>query len=103
MTDYSCFGRGWRVPVHAVGSGALRHGDQQRQAAATGERSNSSDATAITVGEGTGYGLGWRVEDVVLAGKQTRSAGYEGRVTGRSACRSSRFLTVGSRWPSSRT
>jgi hypothetical protein len=33
-------------------------------------------------GQETGYGLGWDVENVVLAGKPTRWAGHEGELLG---------------------
>ena len=33
-------------------------------------------------GEETGYGLGWDIEDVALAGEQTRWVGHDGMVLG---------------------
>src|SRR6185503_5483459 len=32
----------------------------------------------LTAGEGTGYGLGWDLETVEFAGKQTRLVGHDG-------------------------
>ena len=41
-----------RIPVHAVRPGALRHGDQQRQAAATRHSPITPDVTATGLGAG---------------------------------------------------
>ena len=43
-----------RIPVHAVRPGALRHGDQQRQAAATRHGPIAPDVTATGLGAGDG-------------------------------------------------
>ena len=43
-----------RIPVHAVRPGALRHGDQQRQAAATRHGPITPDVTATGLGAGDG-------------------------------------------------
>ena len=58
-----------RIPVHSVRPGALRYGDQQRQAAATRHGAITPDATAtglgarrrVTVLAGTSRPLRWRV------------------------------------------
>ena len=67
-----------RIPLHSVRPGALRDGDQQRQAAATRHRPIAPDVTAAGLGQETGYGLGWDLETVTLAGKQTRVVGHDG-------------------------
>jgi CubicO group peptidase (beta-lactamase class C family) len=36
----------------------------------------------LTSGEETGYGLGWDVEDVPLAGAQIRTVGHDGEILG---------------------
>jgi CubicO group peptidase (beta-lactamase class C family) len=36
----------------------------------------------LTSGEETGYGLGWDLEDVTLAGRQTRAIGHDGDALG---------------------
>ena len=71
-----------RIPVHSVRSGALRDGDQQRQAPATRHRPITPDVTATGLGQETGYGLGWDLETVTLAGKQTRVVGHDGESLG---------------------
>ena len=83
--DYSCFaGAGvfLSTPSDLVRFGMAINGGKLLQPATVQLLQTPQQ---LPSGQGTGYGLGWRVEDVVLAGKQTRSAGYEGRVTGRSA------------------
>ncbi len=36
----------------------------------------------LATGEGSGYGLGWDVRTVTLAGKQTRAIGHDGDSSG---------------------
>ena len=67
-----------RIHLHSVRPGALRDGDQQRQAAATCHGAIAPDVTATALGQETGYGLGWDLETVTLAGKQTRVVGHDG-------------------------
>jgi serine beta-lactamase-like protein LACTB, mitochondrial len=51
--DYSCYARS-SLFVHAVRPGALRNGDQQRQAAATHDGPTTPDTTAAGLGAGDG-------------------------------------------------
>ena len=39
-------------------------------------------AQRLSSGQETGYGLGWDLETVTLAGQQTQSAGHDGEVLG---------------------
>ena len=39
-------------------------------------------AQRLSSGQHTGYGLGWDLETVTLAGEQTQSAGHDGEVLG---------------------
>jgi hypothetical protein len=36
----------------------------------------------LASGEDTGYGLGWDLETVTVAGKQTRATGHDGELLG---------------------
>ena len=72
-----------RLPVDPVRPGALRAGDQQRQAAATGDGHNFfRHHSGCPRAQETGYGLGWDIETVTLAGEQTRWVGHDGMVLG---------------------
>jgi hypothetical protein len=37
----------------------------------------------LTSGRETGYGLGWQLDTVTLAGRSTQAAGYDGKLLGR--------------------
>jgi hypothetical protein len=39
----------------------------------------------LSDGKETGYGLGWDIEDLTLAGTQTRSVGHDGEILGGTA------------------
>ena len=71
-----------RVRVHPVRPGPLRDGHRQRQAAAALDRPIAPDVTAAASGQETGYGLGWDLETVALAGEQTREVGHDGDLLG---------------------
>jgi CubicO group peptidase (beta-lactamase class C family) len=66
-----------------VRPGAVRDGDQQRQAAATRHRPIAPDLTAAVLGRRDGYGLGWDLETVALGAQQTSSVGHDGGLVGR--------------------
>ena len=86
-----------RIPVHPVRSSALRHGDRQPPPPRLPLRQHAQAPRALlqpaTVqllqtsqrlpsGEETGYGLGWDLETVALAGEQTGLVGHDGESLG---------------------
>ena len=65
-----------RVPVLAVGPGPLRDGVQRRQALKPETVTLLQTPQQLASGEEVGYGLGWKLETVPLAGKPARMAGH---------------------------
>ena len=80
--DYSCYAGSsafLSTPSDLVRFG---HGDQQRQAVATATVQLLQTPQRLASGQETGYGLGWDLETVALAGEQTRSVGHDGESLG---------------------
>lgn len=77
-TDYSCYGGGatfLSTPSDMVRFGMAINGGKLLQPA-TVELLQTSQR--LSSGEETGYGLGWDLETVTLAGEQTTLAGHDG-------------------------
>ena len=53
----------------------------------------------LTSGQETGYGLGWDVETVTLAGEQTHVVGHDGDSLGGNIASLMTFGERGPRWP----
>ncbi len=72
-----------RVPVHAVRPGALRAWRSTAASCCSPPRSRLLQTPQrLPSGQETGYGLGWDLETVALAGKQTRVVGHDGESLG---------------------
>ena len=81
--DLSCYAGAERIPVHPVRPGALRDGDQQRQAAATRDGAIAPDITAAALGTRRPVtALAGTSRPSTLAGEQTRWVGHDGMLLG---------------------
>ena len=82
QVDYSCFagsGAFASTPSDLVRFGMAINGGQLLQAATV---DLLQTAQRLPSGEATGYGLGWDLETVTLAGSETRTLGHDGEVMG---------------------
>jgi CubicO group peptidase (beta-lactamase class C family) len=80
--DYSCFagsGAFLSTPSDLVRFGMAIAGGKLLQPATVQELQASQ---RLASGQETGYGLGWDLETVALAGEQTRLAGHDGELRG---------------------
>jgi CubicO group peptidase (beta-lactamase class C family) len=82
QVDYSCFagsGAFASTPSDLVRFGMAINGAKLLQAATV---DLLQTAQRLPSGEATGYGLGWDLETVTLAGSETRAVGHDGEVMG---------------------
>ena len=80
--DYSCYAGAsvfLSTPSDLVRFGMAINGGKLLQPATVRLLQTSQ---RLSTGQETGYGLGWNVESVTLAGKATRTTGHDGDVLG---------------------